>query len=97
MSIQDTLNERQSTHGDFAENASLSQTIKEYMHTSKNWRLRKLTATQEEALDMIALKISRILTGNNREPDHWRDIAGYATLAENELVDKASDSDVIIS
>ena len=37
------------------------------------------------ALDMIFHKLARIGCGNNREIDHWRDIAGYATLVENEL------------
>jgi hypothetical protein len=32
------------------------------------------------------MKMSRILCGNPNEPDHWRDIAGYATLIENILV-----------
>lgn len=32
------------------------------------------------ALTMIMGKITRILGGNASEPDHWRDIVGYATL-----------------
>jgi hypothetical protein len=30
---------------------------------------------------MIALKLSRILSGKPDEQDHWDDIAGYARLA----------------
>jgi ferredoxin-fold anticodon binding domain-containing protein len=33
-----------------------------------------------EALFMIAVKIARILQGNHLEPDHYKDIAGYAIL-----------------
>jgi hypothetical protein len=35
---------------------------------------------QIEALDMIALKLSRILSGQANFKDHWDDIAGYAKL-----------------
>jgi hypothetical protein len=31
---------------------------------------------------MIAVKISRILTGDAGEPDHWDDIQGYAHLGK---------------
>jgi hypothetical protein len=38
-----------------------------------------------EALEMIATKEARILAGNAREKEHWRDIAGYAMLVVNEI------------
>jgi SAM-dependent MidA family methyltransferase len=38
-----------------------------------------------EALEMIATKQGRILAGNAREKEHWRDIAGYALLVVNEI------------
>jgi hypothetical protein len=38
-----------------------------------------------ETLSMIAHKIGRIIAGNPEEPDHWRDIAGYAQLVANRL------------
>ena len=34
---------------------------------------------------MILHKVARIMAGNPKEADHWRDIAGYATLAVKEL------------
>jgi hypothetical protein len=83
--IQDTLKERQSTHGSFEENAHYSQCLKHVMHKAPNWE--KLSPVQREALDMIALKLSRILTGDPTHKDAWHDLAGYATLAENELID----------
>jgi len=74
------LNEREATHGDWRHTAEIAQTLKEC------WRYSALTTSQREALDMIATKIARILSGNADEPDHWRDIAGYATLAAEHLV-----------
>lgn len=84
--IDKTLDERQNTHGDFAENARVSQALCQIMRLGVNWE--KLSLVQREALEMIAHKISRILSGNYQEPDHAHDIAGYATLMERSLNDR---------
>lgn len=72
------LEERQKTHGDFSLNAAISQDIKRVF---KNYQPNKMKVEQIEALDMIALKLSRILSGQADFKDHWDDIAGYAKLA----------------
>jgi hypothetical protein len=46
----------------------------------------ELPADMREAMQTICTKMSRALHGNPDEPDHWRDIAGYATLVENRLI-----------
>jgi hypothetical protein len=76
--IQDTLKERQGTHGSFEDNAAVTQLIKEVMHGAKNWR--HLSAPQREGLDLIALKIGRMLTGDHTYLDNARDMVGYAQL-----------------
>lgn len=82
--VNATLNSRQSTHGDFVTNGLIMQTLKNDMRLfGVNWD--KLDPHQAEALEMIQHKIGRILSGNPNEPDHWHDIAGYATLVENIL------------
>jgi len=83
MSVEGTLHQRSSTHGDFAENARTAQALKNYMHSSDNWL--DMSSTQQEALENICQKIARILVGNPNHADNWHDIAGYATLAEKEL------------
>ena len=70
------LTERQKTHGDFKTNALISQTLKDVFDRHSDG----LIATHREALDMIALKLSRILSGQANFKDHWDDIAGYAKL-----------------
>lgn len=70
---------RQSTHGSFQDNATYSQEIKELMHATKGWK--GLTFVEREAMDMIALKFSRILSGKSLEKQHWEDVVGYARLA----------------
>ena len=77
------LNEREKTHGDWSRTAWTAQQIKRMWPASD-----KLQPGQREALDMIATKIARIVCGNPNEPDHWRDIAGYATLVAGNLDDK---------
>lgn len=81
--INETLRARQQTHGSFELNAEISQRMKQYWKTCPGYGA--MTAVQAEALDMIALKISRILSGQSHHDDHWRDISGYATLAVMEI------------
>lgn len=48
----------------------------------------KYSNVQRYALDMIAMKLSRLVEGNANNVDTWADIAGYATLVKNELTNK---------
>lgn len=73
----ETIKERYTTHGDFENNAEISQALKSIFRKSQRY-----DAVFQEALDMIAMKLSRILSGNELYFDHWKDIAGYAYLAE---------------
>ena len=82
--IKQTLAQRNGTHGNFTSNAQLSQGLKQLI---REHRSVALSSAQLEALDMIAHKIARIVTGNPDVHDHWHDIAGYATLIANELRD----------
>lgn len=76
--VGDLLNERNNTHGAFTDNARISQNIKQVMYTSKNWN--KMHDIHREALDYIAGKIGRILSGQYDYDDSWDDIAGFAGL-----------------
>ncbi len=83
MSVQQTLELRQSTHGDFADHARTTQLLKTVMHNQPGWS--SLNAMQRESLDMIVHKIGRVLSGNPNHADHWHDIQGYAKLIEDRL------------
>ena len=76
------LNERRQTHGDWISQSQCAHDIK---FLFRNAGIKRLSVCQQEVLSMIAVKISRILHGNPNHPDHWEDIAGYATLALREL------------
>jgi hypothetical protein len=71
---------RDEQHGGMEAVGSLSQSLKIPIHHGTNWPL--LTPGEREALDMIAHKIARILSGADpHDPQHWEDVAGYAHAA----------------
>ena len=72
------LQERESTHGKFTDNARISQALKIIMLENRG----KRSDAQNEALDMIALKLARILSGKHMEVDNWLDGAGYFKLGQ---------------
>lgn len=78
VSTEDVLLVRNKTHGDYKKQGAFSIRLKEMVREGDNWK--KLSGEQKDALDMIATKVSRVLHGDPNEKDHWRDIAGYATL-----------------
>lgn len=87
--IDTTLTTRGGTHGDYTENANISQQLKEVIRSCRGYK--RLPATHAEALDMIMHKVARIMAGNAEFYDHWHDIAGYATLAERECTYQKGD------
>lgn len=89
MSVNDTLGSRQSDYGEFIDNASIAQDLKDVIHNTANWN--SMPADMKEALEMIASKMSRLLNGDMNHIDSWHDISGYATLVENRLRGKANE------
>lgn len=83
--VDETLGERGSRYGKFADHAQIAQTLKQYMHNTQNWY--ELAYDQKEALDMIMHKVARILNGDPNYADSWHDIAGYASLVDKRLTD----------
>lgn len=97
MTIEKTLNERGARYGDFTDHARLCQKLKQVMQTFsipqgvpgiitasvKPWE--KLAPVQKQALEVIADKIARILSGDPNYADNWHDIQGYARLVEERL------------
>lgn len=78
--IENTITERNTTHGDFEKQAACAEQMYAWMMGSP--RFRDLSLSQREALHLIAVKISRILCGDPMYADNWHDIAGYAMLGE---------------
>lgn len=85
VNVNETLEQRANTHGDFRDNSAISQEIKHIIFTSPN--ATTFLPVQAEALDMIAHKIARICCGDFNEVDHWLDISGYSTLVCKSLTE----------
>lgn len=83
MNLEKTIEERHESYGYFCDNGTFAQRIKAALREGPNWD--NLEPYQAEALEVIATKISRILTGSYRHVDSWRDIGGYAELVAQNL------------
>lgn len=102
LSVEATLAQRGSRYGDFTDHAKICQDLKDVMvnssvnmpdlttttesHRERRWH--KLTPVQKQALEVIADKIARILSGDPNYDDNWHDIQGYAKLVEDRLPKK---------
>ena len=85
MSLVDaTLAARGKRYGDFSVHASICQNLKSVIVNTDNYQNR-LNSVQRQALDVIADKIARILSGDPNYEDNWHDIQGYAKLVEDRL------------
>ena len=78
------LREREKTHGDYSKSAAISQNMKRTYRQGGS----QLSLEMMESLDQICFKMARISCGDAFYIDHWRDIAGYATLVAD-LLEKA--------
>lgn len=81
--INATLAERGSRYGRFADQALIEQQIINTMRSTPGWH--KLASDQKSALEMVAVKIARVLNGDPDYIDNWHDMAGYATLIVKRL------------
>ena len=83
--INEILGERAATYGAFRDNARLAQALKRAMAEQAEDLGKTFSDDQWEALEMIATKVSRIVTGDPESVDQWDDIAGYATLVADRM------------
>lgn len=78
MTVEKVLDERGTRYGPATEQFPLAQSIKSAMRSHPKWD--ELPYVVRETLEMIATKISRIITGDPLYDDNWIDIAGYAQI-----------------
>lgn len=86
VDIESTLDERGKRYGNYLSQTEISAGIKFVIRESPGYE--RLAPDQEDALEMIAVKVSRILNGDPDYADNWTDIAGYATLVSNRLLEE---------
>lgn len=74
---QALIAQRETTHGDFDENARIWQALCDMARETRFENDR-----QRLAANMIFLKVARLMQNPNVR-DHWDDIAGYAKLGSD--------------
>lgn len=87
--VDKVLDERESQYGSFMQSSDTAIKIKGAMHNAIARNDLHLYPDQLMSLDMIAVKISRIVNGNPAHRASWIDIAGYAKLVADRLQGKA--------
>lgn len=87
MNIADVLQERGSRYGSFEGHARVAQRLKWVLREELEIRSKTLPMNQEECLDMICHKIGRIINGDCMYSDNYVDIAGYAKLVADKLIE----------
>jgi hypothetical protein len=78
LTIEQTLEQREITHGDFADVASYAQLLKDILRESMGYI--RMNDAQREACEAWLMKTARLIAGDVDHIDHAHDIAGYATL-----------------
>lgn len=78
QSLDEILEKRGQSYGDYSDQAHTAQMLKESFRNAPSYP--DMLAVERESLDMIAVKLSRIMTGSPHHEDSWVDIAGYAQL-----------------
>lgn len=86
--VDTVLDTRADQYGSFMQGADIAIRIKSIMHNAVARNDIHMFPDQLLALDMIAVKISRIVNGNASHRDSWLDIAGYAKLVADRLEGK---------
>lgn len=94
MSIQKTLQQRGERYGEFKDVAQLSNDLMRLLQATPNYN-ESLSDSQHFALDMMTNKMARIVNGDPNYIDNWHDIAGYATLVEQELIMTGHDKEAV--
>lgn len=80
MDAKQLTQKRKETHGDWHEQARMADDILSVFAIGRNWNT--MPPFKRQALMMLAVKCSRILSGDPGTDDHWDDIEGYAHLGK---------------
>lgn len=81
--VDETLAKRGKHYGDFVKTFDVIQQIKDAMKDGIGWAA--MPPERRKALEMIAVKLGRLVSGDSGHADSWHDIAGYARLVEESL------------
>jgi hypothetical protein len=77
------LDNRGKTHGPWLEQAVCAQAFKDLARAQPGWT--RLLPMERESIEMVFVKLSRILNGQPHFVDHWDDMAGYPKITADKL------------
>jgi ribose 1,5-bisphosphokinase PhnN len=83
--IENILSEREQRYGSFKAVSETVQAVKDILASRVAERGVRWSPGATEAREMIAHKLGRVVNGDWRYVDTWKDIAGYALLVVAEL------------
>ena len=83
--LDELLAQRAARYGTFEGTAHTAQALKRVMHDAPGWVL--LTDTQREGLEMIQMKVARMLNGDPTYLDNIVDICGSAELVREAMTE----------
>ena len=87
INVDATLIERGKRYGTFKGHAEVTYRLKNVLRAHAEKHGRTFAFDQAEAMDMICHKLGRIVNGDPDYVDSWVDIAGYAKLVADRLLD----------
>ena len=79
-STSELLKDRGPSHGDYEDGALFAQNLKDMYRECPMWN--KMSPVEKETLDLVSLKIARMLFGNFNRDDS-ADAAAYFSLVAN--------------
>jgi hypothetical protein len=88
--IESTLKERGDRYGVFADQAAIEQDLMNRLASGRRWP--DMAPDQVSAVQMICVKLARIVNGDPDYDDNWRDIQGYAKLIVKRLTGGSPDA-----
>lgn len=91
MELEEILSQRHGTHGEFTENAQVTEDIMDILHASPQWQV--MPAFSKTAIYFIVHKLARIVCGDFSFFDHWKDIQGYAKITEDRFNEQSAHSE----
>lgn len=83
--IDETLDARHEKYGYFIDVCETTYAIRNVIEAELEARNKVLAPDMLYAIEMIAVKLGRIINGDPNYDDNWRDISGYATLIVDRL------------
>jgi hypothetical protein len=92
MNLDERMRDKQITNGPFEDMAQLAQGLKFALRRGRNWE--PMPPESKEALELIATRIAKILTGDPNDARHWNDLVILAQIRSEALEAKTLEKSI---